>query len=186
MNGPIQDIQPHLKPGERILWSGRPAASPLSRSYQRYSWVGFHIFMIPVFIFLMLHDIDEGPAAVMRMPPQYLVISALGALVMLWPRWKARRAARIAYAITDRRILITEGERSRSFRPDALSAILRRNRDRGLGDLTFGEQASDFQPRGPFISEYEHNLSHLPGFFGIEDLDGAEAAAFTLKNGRPS
>ena len=183
MTDPMQSVPPHLKPGERILWSGRPAAAPLARSYRRYSWVGLHIFMIPVFIFLMLHDIDEGPAAVLQLPPQYLVISALGALVMLWPRWKGLQASRIAYAITDRRILIAEGGRSRSFRPDASSAILRRDRACGLSDLTFGPDASETRPRGPFTSEYEHNLAHQPGFFGIRDIKAAEVALVALRNG---
>ena len=183
MADPSQSLQPHLKPGERILWSGHPSPVPLARSYRRYGWVGFNIFMVPAFIFLMLHDIDEGPAAVMQMLPQYLVISALGALVMLWPRWKGLRASRIAYAITDRRILITEGSRTRSFRPDALQAILRRDRAHGLSDLTFGPDATGTGPRGPFTSEYEHNLAHQPGFFGIKDIKAAEAALIALRNG---
>ena len=185
MTDPMQSVPPHLKPGERILWSGRPAAAPLARSYRQYSWVGLHIFMIPVFIFLMLHDIDEGPTAILRMPPQYLVISTFGAVLMLWPRWKARRAAGIAYAVTDRRILIAENGGARSFRPDALPVILRRDRRNNLGDLTFGQQASQTpaQPRSWFTSEYEHNLRHKAGFFGIEDIESAEAAAFKLRNG---
>lgn len=165
------------------MWSGRPSPAPLARSYRRYSWIGFNIFMVPVFIFLMLHDIDEGPAALMQMPAQYLVISALGALAMLWPRWKGLRASRIAYGITDRRILIAEGGSARSFRPDALSAILHRDRAHGVADLTFGQDASGTRPRGPFTSEYEHNLVHQPGFFGIKDIKGAETALVILRNG---
>lgn len=183
MTDPSQSLQPHLKPGERILWSGQPSPVPLVRSYRRYGWVGFNIFMVPILIFLMLHDIDEGPAAVMQMPPQYLVISALGALVMLWPRWKGLRASRIAYAITDRRILIAEGSRTRSIRPDALQAVLRRDRAHGLSDLTFGPGAAGTLLRGSFTSEYEHNLAHRPGFFGIRDIKGAEAALVALRNG---
>ena len=183
MTDPSRSLEPHLKPGERILWSGKPSARPVAQSYRRYGWVGFNIFLVPILIFLMLYDIDEGPAAVMRMPPQYLVISALGALVMLWPRWKGLRASRIAYAITDRRILIAEGGRSRSFRPDALSEILRRDRAHGLSDLTFGPDATETRPRNPLTSEYEHNLAHQPGFFGIKDIKAAEAALVALRDG---
>ncbi len=178
MNDPGQTLRPHLQPGEKVLWSGRPASAPLAHSYRKYSWLGLHIFMIPIFIFMMMYDINNGPSEILRLPARFLVISVFGVILMIWPQWKARRAAGIAYAVTDRRILIAERDKTRSLRPDALWAILRRERDMRLSDLTFGEDASRTaaHPRSWHTSEYDHNLSYRPGFFGIQDIKGAEAA----------
>lgn len=185
MTEPAQTLSPHLRPGERVLWSGRPSAAPLARSYRRYAWVGWNLLMIPNFIFLMKYDIDDGPGEILKLPARYLIISAFGILLMNWPRWKGRRASGIAYAVTDRRILIAEGAKARSLRPQALSVILRRDHGTRTGDLTFGDQADQTAtlPRSWFTSEYEHKLSHQPGFFGIKDIRKAETAAFALKNG---
>lgn len=185
MTDPLQTLRPHLRPGERVLWNGRPAAAPLARSYRKYSWVGLHLFMIPFFILFMMYDTIGSPEDILQLPARYLIISAIGAVLMIWPRWKARRVSGMAYAVTDSRIVIAEGNNARSFGPERLSVILRRDRDNGRGDLTFGEQADQTlaHPRSRFTSEYDHELSHKAGFFGIEDTKGAEAAAFKLKNG---
>lgn len=186
MTDPLQTLRPHLQPGERVLWSGGPAAVPLARSYQKYSWVGWNLLTIPVLIFLMKYDINDGPGDILKLPARYLIFPAFGVLLINWPRWKGRRASGMAYAITDTRIVIAEGSKARSFRPDTLTVILRRDRDNGRDDLTFGDRPDEIpnQPRGMFTSEYEHRLSHQAGFFGIEDVEGAEAAAFTIKEGQ--
>ena len=136
--------------------------------------------MIPIFILFMMYDITGSPEDILQLPARYLIIFVLGAVLMIWPRWKARRASGMVYAVTDSRLLIAEGGRARSFGPDALSVILRRDHGNGLGNLTFGDPANQIsaRPQSWFTSEYEHDLRHRDGFFGIEDIESAEAAAF--------
>jgi hypothetical protein len=129
----------HLRPGERVLWEGRPDVWSYSMRGAWYLipfsllWGGFAIFWEATAItsgapiFFLLWGI---PFVVMGL---YLII---GRLVVA-----RREAANTVYAITDRRVLIETGAFRRTFvQLDLrdLPASQLEERAGGLGTITLG------------------------------------------------
>ena len=92
----------------------------------------------------------------------------VGAAMLLAPVWKARVAKKTIYALTDQRAIIFEaGFNSttiRSYAPDDLEKLSRRERSSGAGDLVFEEveATSRFNEGSPSKSRR--------GFLAIRDV----------------
>lgn len=137
-------IDAELQPGERVTWSGQPIPGRFARRS-----IAIVIFGIPftAFAIFWIAGASEfkqpdfsGGAGLFPLFGVPFVLIGLGMLSS--PFWMRLKAARTAYAITDRRALIIEGRlfRSigiRSFESDRLRDIRRVQNSDGSGDLIF-------------------------------------------------
>jgi hypothetical protein len=93
----------------------------------------------------------------------------VGLCMLASPLWARRKAGRTLYVITDRRAIIFEGGWGitvRSFEPQGLTGLKRRQRSDGSGDLILDQKTwrdSDGDPRTKDV-----------GFFGIEQVKEVE------------
>ena len=125
-----------------------------------------------------------GPAGVLGLP-----FVAIGAGIALSPLWRQRSRRRTVYAITDRRLLIIRAgtvRRVRSFTPDDIQDLDRRERPDCTGDLIFSHETlirDDLRLRRDGPPHYR-SRRHALGFFGIPEVRRVEAAVQALRDGR--
>lgn len=161
-------LRTHLRPGERVLWQGRPDVRAYSMRGAWYLipfsllWGGFAIFWevtvitsgAPIFFWLW-----------------GIPFVAVG-LYMIFGRWVVarREAANTLYAITDRRVLIETGAFRRTFMQldlRDLPASQLEERPGGLGTITLGPIVGLIRlpPGRPFGGMY----GQPPAFVAIPD-----------------
>lgn len=85
--------------------------------------------------YLVQPEPEEGEADPTRLIGLLSVVAGLYLLGSLYPEWA--RARRTACAITDRRIIVREGDRIVSLEPASLGRVEVRERRGGSGDLLF-------------------------------------------------
>lgn len=105
------------------------------------------------------------------------------------PFRRAKRGAETVYAITDRRLLVLSGgstRRVRSFGPEDINTLERREHDDGSGDVIFRRELRDL----PAIRRHDHRPRYRRrrerriGFFNIPDVRRVEAAVMALRDGQ--
>jgi hypothetical protein len=152
-----------LQPGEEILWAGRPHLPSLSSEAERIRVARSPIASVAITPVLMAAGVaglllwqGMDPAALadrilvwLQNGAWLVVLIALGLVggaILLrrlglddaggFLRWAERQA----YAITDRRLLILDGERiAHAFAPEQLGTLRLRERGGGYGDVEFKE-----------------------------------------------
>jgi hypothetical protein len=159
MQGPFEDTLPvdldqrlrsELRPGERIVWVGRPLAKLARRGSILLVVFGvpftgfalFWMFMAGWIASQTSGDGGSGPFGLFWICGLPFLAVGLGMLTS--PFWAARAAGRTAYAVTSERAVVLKvgvwGTMSVvSFAPDRLTRIERRERPDGSGDLIFEE-----------------------------------------------
>ncbi len=167
-------IEGELASGERIRWTGRP-----------HSW-RFVPAMIPRFIFGIFVAAAALPILVDALGAEgwggrlFLSVFALPfvlvALVLLSALpWAIRKGRRTLYVVTDRRaITFLRGISStsiRSFGPEQLTDLERKEKDDGSGDITF---MSVVKALGRGEPDARRASAEGLGFFGIEDVREVE------------
>ncbi|MBN1512775.1 MAG: PH domain-containing protein [Phycisphaerae bacterium] len=140
-------VDREIEPGERLQWMDMPAArlftgSALGAFLFGIPWTGFAVFWTAMAAWGTRQASDTGaPRAFSILFPLFGVPFILIGLGMLsCPLWAYRKARRTVYAITDRRAILFEGGRSmtvRSFPPDKLRDVFRKERKDGSGDVIF-------------------------------------------------
>ena len=182
-----------LEKGERVVWS----AAPLPRAYARGAWAlcvfgvvfgGFAVFWMLMAGGMVWFGGQAAGSAGANTPPAVaaplaffplcgLPFLAVGVAMMTAPIWMRGRAAKVVYAVTDRRATVIspqgfKGESVRSFSPAQLGSIERVERADGSGNLVFarqlygatgGDGGSRVRTRGV-------------GFIGVADVKGAGRA----------
>lgn len=161
-------IRPHLRPGERVLWEGRPDV----RAYSlRGAW-----FLVPFsllwggFAIFWEYQVIRGGApwffAVWGVP-----FVGIGLYMIFGRLLVARREARnTAYGITDQRVIILGGAVRQTLTEldlrDLPMAQLE-DQGRGLGTITFGGQLGLMRlpPGWPMMGMY----ARPPAFASIPD-----------------
>ncbi|HNX04814.1 MAG TPA: hypothetical protein PKI32_04895 [Opitutales bacterium] len=137
-------VSRELARGENIEWS----AMPRPRFFTKTS-TGAFLFAIPWTAFAVFWTVGasgalgtggvSGGSVVFALFGVPFILVGLGMLsTPLWVRWHDRKTI---YVITDRRALTFVGGRSitvRSFTPDKLGDIFRREKSDGSGDVVFG------------------------------------------------
>ena len=170
-----------LEKDERVAWS----AMPLPRAYARGAWAislfgvvfgGFAVFWMVMAWFGTKSTGSAGGAFPAGLFPLCgLPFLAVGAGMLTAPVWMRRRAAKVIYAVTDRRaIVITpvafRGESVRSFAARQLGSIERIERPDGSGNLIFA--------RDMYLTSDSEGGSRsgvrLVGFVGVADVRAAE------------
>ena len=151
-----------LEKGERVVWS----AAPLPRAYAQGAWAlcvfgvvfgGFAVFWMTMagaaawFGGAAAGSAGVNPAVATPFalfPLCGLPFLAVGVAMMTAPIWMRGRAAKVVYAVTDRRAIVIspqgfKGESVRSFSPTQLGSIERVERVEradGSGNLVFARE----------------------------------------------
>lgn len=175
-------LERELERGERVVW----AVSPSPRAYARGSWGvclfgavfgGFAVFwMVMAGFEAWFSGNATGAQGVFAFFPLCgLPFLAVGVAMLTTPVWMRGRAAKVIYAVTDRRALVItpvtfRGESVRTFLPSQLGSLERVERSDGSGDLIF--------TRDPYMrSDSDGNTTRGyrgVGFIGVGDVRGAE------------
>lgn len=177
---PLRVAGAELASGERLVWADRP--DPKART--RRSW--------PRLAFGAVVTLIAGAWSVQAMATHGglaltgLVFVAIGILITTLPLWR-RRDGQTVYAITDRRLMIIRdgaNRRVRSFQPDDIETLERRERPDGSGDVIFArETLVPDRVRGNRAGPpYQGFRRRAIGFFGIADVQRVEAAVRALRD----
>lgn len=178
MPSPTTALQPHLQPGERLLWHIQPGATPLSGSERNRS-IGFALFAAA--IGTTLASLADTPGS--WLPAVFIAITAV---VTLWRRRTDRLPVTRIYAVTNHRALILESGRMRAFAADDITYLDVQTLDDGSIDLVWGSdrgtasssthQNQGWTGRANFVSDQRH---FKRGFLGLRS---AEPARTHLEN----
>jgi len=147
-------VRPELQGREQLLWTGRPNAKrTMLRSLPAAGfgavWTAFIVnFMWTWYTFPKVDR--SGPAGLFGLHGALMALFfvpfiLIGVGLLLSPLWDYLGARSTYYIITNARILIVEGKRSRTFRsyyPADLGVLERSERADGSGDLTFAQKVS--------------------------------------------
>jgi hypothetical protein len=138
---PEQQLQPYLRSGERLLWSGRPDPAVRFTAKDAFlipfslMWGGFALFWEGAVIF--------GTHGTNRLFILWGIPFVAIGLYMMFGRFilKARRKRATAYGITDQRAMVAIGDRSLVDAPVKHTATsIKRTRDGRHVSVTFGAQ----------------------------------------------
>src|SRR4051812_33856940 len=138
---PPEQLRPYVRPGERLLWSGRPDPSVRFTGKDAFlipfslMWGGFAIFW------------EAAAIAGTKGSSRFFILwgipfVAIG-LYMIFGRFilKARRKRETAYGLTDQRALVAVGDRSLVDSPvKHTPTSIKRSRDGHHVSITFGTQ----------------------------------------------
>lgn len=144
-------IDAELRPGERIVWVGRPIPARFARGSGLtllfgIPWVGMAIVWI---VFAGLEFFGQSSGDQSAGDQVFKLLWFLGGLpfgligfgILYYPLWKRRQARKTAYVITDRRAILFEnrwGDMAvRSFEAGQLGELRRVQNPDGSGDLIF-------------------------------------------------
>tara|TARA_R110000868_G_scaffold120773_1_gene320567 strand:- start:3091 stop:3675 length:585 start_codon:yes stop_codon:yes gene_type:complete len=159
-----QRVEPELESGERILWTGRPDARALGwhrggvQMLMMIPWLGFVAVWTWVATFVMPPEVSFGQfglalGGIFVIVGTYYLIQAV--LIVFGP-------STTLYALTDQRVIISDGPRkATSHPPHALLALTRRGSDE-RGDLLFAR--GGWQHTGKYMSWVV-----APGLIGIDN-----------------
>jgi hypothetical protein len=136
-------VDNELAPGEHIEWIGVPRPhyfTPASTSAFLFAipWTAFAIFWMSAASWGVSKS--DGPAMTWAFPLFGLPFVLIGFGMLSTPLWTHHSARRTVYAITNRRAILVRGGRTttfRSFLPDRLHELQRRERNDGSGDVVF-------------------------------------------------
>ena len=134
-------VDAELASGERVLWQGQPigrfAPGGIALALFGIPWTAFALF----WIWGASHAVGAFGALGMLFPLFGLPFVLVGFGLISAPWWMRLLARRTAYVITNQRVLILSpgwrGRSVRSFAPERLTVIERRERSDGSGDLIF-------------------------------------------------
>jgi len=130
-----------IDPGERLLWSGSPAAGAAAL---RALPAG--LFGIPFAIFALfwiwsswsITSHGSSPAGPWSFFPLFgLPFVLIGLGIMATPLWAYLGAGRTVYALTEKRALIIVGQSVQFFAPEEMGALSRLERPDGSGSVYF-------------------------------------------------
>lgn len=179
-----------LRKGEKLIWADRPAPQALRRRHMTA-----FLFAIPFTAFACFWIWGASQAAGSSTMGSIFPLFGLPFLgVGLWmltaPLRAARRAGSTVYAITDQRLFILRGGRTRSvqsFGPGDISKIERNEHDDGTGDVIFAEEVASHSVSVTVGYRRRHRTQVRDvGFFGIAEAREVEAAVVKLRRSVPA
>jgi hypothetical protein len=168
-------VHAHLAPGERVVWRGRPIT-------WRFTWQRLPLGLFGLVMMGWALWRAGGPSGLSWPDTSQdfvhwlfdAAIFAAGALFLLvTPFALTLRAMRIAYVITEQRVLVVEGPPGRwakvmSFEPDLITNFrCTRYRD-GSGNLVFAKVT------GQYIPGHGNAFPINAGFYAVARVDEVE------------
>ncbi len=170
----LQDkVDRELESSERVVWMDQPVpryftGASISLFLFAIPWTAFALFWMCGAAGFKVPDFTKGPELLFPLFGVPFVLLGIGLLSS--PFWTFRKAVRTAYVVTDQRAIIFEGGWSttvRSFPPERLGDIYRKERRDGTGDVIMGRQIST-------DSEGGHQATDV-GFLNIRDPKTVES-----------
>jgi hypothetical protein len=166
----MSDLNERLLPGERILWSGRPAQGLLLTGRDTFLipfsllWGGFAVFWETM---VLTQQKAPGFFALWGIPFVLIALYLVAGRFLLdaWIR------SGMFYALTDKRILISRSGPFAKFTAmslDRLPEATISNNAGGRGTIRFGDPAPIWGRRNSFAS-WTPSLDPTPQFIAIED-----------------
>lgn len=130
-----QKVNNELASGERVQWMAQPKPrffSPSTTAIFLFAipWTGFAVFW--------MYGASSAPFGGFSLFGVPFVLIGIGMLAI--PFWVYYKSLNSIYAITNRRAMTIEGGRAftiRSYPPEKLQDIYRRERENGFGDIIF-------------------------------------------------
>lgn len=171
-------VRRELRPAERIEWVGQP----VPRCFTRVSapmflfgivFTSFSIFWVAGAWGYQPPDFSAGGTGFFGLFGIPFILVGCGMLAS--PLWTRRKAIDTVYLVTDQRAILIEGIFSttvRSFMPDQLGSVYRRERRGGLGDVVFKKEVSHDSEGGRTTTDI--------GFLNIRDPAGVERLVSNL------
>jgi len=141
-----EKVKRELESGEHVVWMEQPipryfTAMSTSAFLFAIPWTAFAIFWICGASGFKLPDFSKGGFSFF---PLFGVPFVLIGLAMLsTPLWAYRKSFKTVYVITDRRAITFDGGWTttiRSYPPDRLQNIHRKEKRDGTGDVVLGQQ----------------------------------------------
>lgn len=160
--------QSMLLPGEMVLWHGKPGPGKLN-SYGLVPVV-FSIFWLGFSLFWEAMAIMSGVIPMILFGIPFVLIGL--SITFGGPIKNARLKGRIAYAVTDQRLLVQEGNEIRVFTPEMLPPMQIRMNKNGTGSIYFAET---------YYSRRNGNQYHcLCPLQNLTDVGRAQSALTTM------
>jgi hypothetical protein len=166
-------VDAEMASGERVVWISRPnpgrfARNGLGIALFGIPWTAFALFWINGASGFKWPELSNGFGVFPLFGIPFVLI---GLGMISSPIWMLRRAMRIAYVVTDKRLIVVErpywrGVKVQSFEPDRIADLRRTQYPDGSGNLIFGRDYSNVSARNRNPIE--------EGFFGIPDVKAAE------------
>lgn len=133
-------VESELEPGERIEWMDTPlprffTAKSTAKFLFAIPWTAFALFWMYGASGFKLH---AGISVFALFGVPFVLI---GIAMLLSPIWAYRSSLKTVYVVTDRRAITFDGGRTttiRSYSPEKLAGVFRRERKDGSGDVILG------------------------------------------------
>jgi hypothetical protein len=141
-------VRSELAEGERLVWLSQPRLGLFMHQSVPYVLFGipWAVGWVSFFVFWVRDQGMDTPFAILSVIFFTISIGLLGS-----PLWFYRKGQRTCYALTDRRAIVVQPVsfriEMRSYTPDGLLSISRRERRDGAGDLIFAEVRTEDQVR---------------------------------------
>ncbi len=172
-----EQVERELEDGEQLVWTGQPVPKYFTTHSTgaflfAIPWTAFAIFWICGASGFKIPDFS-GPQSLFPLFGVPFVL--IGFWLLSTPLGMYRNMKRTAYAITDHRAIIFAGgtfsTTVRSFEPDELTDLTRKERRNGFGDIYFygPPSFSAAQQRGP-SAVYDLGFLNLPNVREVERL----------------
>ena len=173
----VARLRAELRPGETLVWTGRPIPAVAARGAWIFSIVG-GVMLIPMVvmavvfggIFLAVALLAKSACFLLFLLPFFGVLMIIVGIVALMPFLARRQAGNTVYALTDRRAIIWQkgpfAFHVRSFAREQLQEFQRSERPDGTGDLIF-EQV-------PWRDGHGHQQVRCVGFTSIARVRDVE------------
>ncbi|QDV72671.1 hypothetical protein [Botrimarina mediterranea] len=160
-------VDNELDRDERLVWLAQPDPKAFTRGYWPIQLFGIPFTAFSVFWITMAASMGGGLFALFGLP-----FVLVGSGMLTAPYWGRRWARKSVYALTDGRAIVFKQEWNgmsiRSFRPEQLGSIERRQYADGAGDLIFAKEIASYGNRnhGPRINQI--------GFIGVANVKQVE------------
>jgi len=144
----MQRVEEELNQAESLVWAGQPipwrlAMQTLPVVLFAIPWTAFAVFWMYGAAGFQIPDFREGGASLFPLFGIPFVLVGLGMLAA--PFWKIRAAKQTLYLLTNQRAVIFTGgfrREIRSFTPNQLQDLTRKQHTDGSGDLIFKREIS--------------------------------------------
>lgn len=126
-------VEKELDSGERVQWFEQPKPNYFSSSS-----MGTFLFAIPWTAFAIFWIVGASQSSSAVFPLFGVPFVLIGIAMLSSPLWTYFKATKSVYVITNQRAIIFDGGLSftiRSYSPDQLQNIHRREKKNGLGDI---------------------------------------------------
>ena len=181
-------IESRLRPGEKLIWSGRPEHEAARPTRKTNPWIGPAVNLVIIMgaAWFIANKLPGGTLERMLGGIKLdsgMIFGIAGAIFVVFVLPPALKALKIdhrsrmdryflslQYAITDQRLIIMQGDRIESYEPENLTQLRIRDRGDGRRDIEFQNQ-----DRATNASRKDDPVGWEQRHVGFKMLSNAEA-----------